>query len=92
MEKYKKLEAKAIKAFGTLDGVCSEIFWYIEEMVDLPDWDTAHVFIQDGDGLVLSWESAERNAVVNTPVDHIITNYRITREPLTEDELLNISI
>lgn len=91
-KQYNKLANKARKGFNIMDGACSEILRIISPMIDISDPYGMHVFIQDGDGLVLSWESCR--GVSNTPIRSIMSLFYEAGNSVKLDEadLLSISI
>lgn len=82
----KYLVKQAYKGRGQMDSACSEIFNIIYEMIDIEDTGDLHVFIQDGDGLVLCWDAH------NTPTKFIVRYFNIKKRKLNAEDLLEISI
>lgn len=88
---FGELENKAFDAYYEMDGFTSHIYNKISDMVEKDNLnDTSHVFIQNGDGLVLVW--GNRFSTHNAPIDSIIDLYLETGKLLTEEDLLSISI
>lgn len=84
--KLQALIKQAYKGRNMMDAGCSGIFNMIEEIIDIRDTGDLHVFIQDGDGLVLCWD---RN---NTPVSEIFAYHGLLGRKLNEKDLKSISI
>lgn len=82
---YTKYAAKAYKGQGLMDEGCSCIYNLISPMLNF-ETDDAHVFIQEGDGLVLCWNNN------NTPTTTIIDTFLKKGEKLNEEDLKTISI
>lgn len=82
---YKKYARVAYAGQGKMDSGCSDIYNLINPMLDF-EADDAHVFIQDGDGLVLCWNHN------NTPVTSIIAAFEQKGDALNQEELKKISI
>lgn len=82
---HKKHSKKAYKGQYLMNGGCSAIYNLICPMLDF-EADDAHVFIQDGDGLVLCWNHN------NTPTIDIIKAFEEKGSQLNEDDLYQISI
>lgn len=83
----------AYKGLEIMDKACAEIYLLIYPFIEEEIMLEAHVFIQDGDGMCLSYESKERRrGVQNTPLDFIIDLINSTDRKLTEEDLLSISI
>lgn len=96
LNKYYKLEEQADKYHNKYLSKCDEIFQLISPMIEIDkDSHTTHIFRQQGDGYVLSWEGKNifgDNSSFNTPIENIIEEYERQREPLSAEELREISI
>lgn len=86
VSKLQALIKKAYKGRNMMDTGCSGIFNMIEEIIDIKDYGDHHVFIQDGDGLVLCWNAK------NTPVSEIFALHGVLDRKLNEEDLKSISI
>lgn len=76
--------------FGKHSTACDEMFDLIQPIIGFDIDERAFVFLQAGDGYVLTWDSDL--CVRNTPVDKIIEEYNSLGRILDEDDLLSISI
>lgn len=88
---FSDLENKAFDAYYEMDGFTSRIYNKISQMIKegvLPY--NSHVFIQNGDGLVLAW--GDGFSTHNTPIDSIVDLYLETGMLLTEKDLSSMSI
>lgn len=90
MDKLTRLSNKAYKGQGIMESACSELLQMILKKINIDDDHMIHVFIQDGDGLVLAWEG--RRGSMNTPVDSIFWLFNKEKRILNEEDLLSISI
>lgn len=96
LNKYYKLEEQAEKYYQKHSNKCDEIFHLISPMIEIDKDDfRTRVFRQAGDGYVLYWEGKDflgDNISFNTPIENIIEEYERQNQPLSVEELREISI
>lgn len=91
LNKYYKLEKQAEKYYQKYSNRCEDIFHFISPMIEIDiDSHITHIFRQTGDGYVLCWE--DNNTTKNTPVECIIEEYEKQGQPLSAEDLREISI
>ena len=77
---------QAYKGFNLMDAGCAGILQLINNIVELEYTDDMHVFIQDGDGLVLCWNN------FNIPVSLIFSTHRELKRKLSDIDLEELAI
>lgn len=77
---------QAYKGFNLMDAGCAGILQLINNIVELEYTDDMHVFIQDGDGLVLCWDG------LNIPVSLIFSKHKELKRKLNDIDLKKITI
>lgn len=96
LNKYYKLEEQAEKYYQKYSNKCDEIFQLISPMIEIDkDSYATHIFRQPGDGYILAWEGKDiygDNSSFNTSIENIIEEYESQRQPLSAEELREISI
>lgn len=88
--KFNSIKRKANLHFGKHSTACDKMFDIIRPIIGFEIDENAFVFLQAGDGYVLTWDS--NLCVRYTPVDKIIEEYNSSERTLDLDDLLKISI
>ena len=89
---YKDLE-QLVSSYHSYEGWCDKVLnKYILPLIDLEDDYGAHVFIQSGDGAVLSCIIKGNYRTSNIPCNSIVSAYKRLGRKLTDEDLKELGI